>query len=137
LASEIVEAFLKARMEFEKMSAEGIANSLRLFREIIVKAPDFALGHAWYAGCLVALGWWGNAPIREVYTGAKQLARQAVALDARLGEAHQPLAVTTWILDWDLAAAEREFRRAIELSPSDPCAPYVVCDIPLLSGPAF
>ncbi len=66
VAPEIVDAYLKARIEFEKMSAEGIAESLRFFREIAVKAPDFALGLAWHAGCLVGLGLWGHAPIREV-----------------------------------------------------------------------
>ncbi len=122
VASEIVDAYLKARIEFEKMSAEALAKSLQLFHEISAKAPDFALGLVWYAGCLVGLGFWGHAPIREVYPVAKQLATRAVAIDDGLGEAHLVLAETAWLLDWDLAAAECGFRRAIDLSPSDPYA---------------
>jgi tetratricopeptide (TPR) repeat protein len=110
---------LQARIELEKMSAEGIGKALQYFREITFKAPDFALGLAWHAACLFSLGYWGHASIREVYPSAKQLALQAVALDDSLSVAHLALAWMNLVLDWDLAAAMREVRRAIELSPSD------------------
>jgi TolB-like protein/tetratricopeptide (TPR) repeat protein len=119
VAPEIIEAYLKARTELHKASAEGMGKALQYFREITVKAPDFALGLAGHAACLFCLGWFGHAPTREVYPSAKQMALQAVAIDDSLSEAHQALATMNWLLDWDLAAAEREFRRAIELSPSD------------------
>ncbi len=57
--------------------------------------------------------------IGKVYPSAKQLALQAVALDDSLGVAHLALAWMNLLLDWDLAAAMREVRRAIEVSPSD------------------
>ncbi len=116
----IVEAYWKARVEFYKMSAEGLGKALLYFREITTRAPHFALGLAGHAACLVALGWWGHAPTREVYPAAKQMALKALAIDDSLGEAHWTIAMTNWVLDWDLAAAEREFRRAIELGPSNP-----------------
>ena len=119
VAPEIAESYLKARAELEKMSAEGIAKALEYWREITVKAPDFALGLAWYAGCLFLLGYWGHAPIREVYPSAKQLALQALAIDDSLSRAHLVLAWMNLLLDWDLNAAMREVRRAIELSPSE------------------
>jgi len=119
VAPEITEAYLKARTELEKMSAEGIGKALQYFREMTLKAPDFALGLAWHAGCLLCLGYWGHAPIREVYPSARQLALQAVAIDDSLDRAHLVLAWMNLLLDWDLDAAMREVRRAIELSPSD------------------
>jgi hypothetical protein len=67
VAPEIIEAYLKARTELGKMSAEGIGKALQYLREITVKAPDFAPALAWHSGCLVALGYWGHAPIRETY----------------------------------------------------------------------
>jgi TolB-like protein/Tfp pilus assembly protein PilF len=121
-APEILEAYLKARFELEKASAEGLVRALQYFREITLKAPDFAPGLAWHSACLMALGFFGHAPSREVFPSAKQLALQAVAADDSLSEAHQVLAWMNWLLDWDLAAAEQEFRRAIELSPSNPLA---------------
>lgn len=110
---EIVEAYLKARTEFGKMSAEGIGKALQYLREITVKAPDFALGLGEHAGCLCALGYWGHAPIRETYPSAKQMAMSALAIDDSLDFAHVVLGMMNWLLDWDLAASEREFRRAM------------------------
>ncbi len=78
---EITEAYLKARFELDKMNAEGIGKALQYFREMTLKAPDFALGLACYSACLFMLGYWGHAPVREVYPSAKQLALQAVAID--------------------------------------------------------
>jgi TolB-like protein/Tfp pilus assembly protein PilF len=122
LAPEIIEAFLKARTELQKGSAEGMGQALRHFREITQEAPDFAAGLAGHATCLCCLGWLGHAPSREVYASAKQMALQAVAMDDDVSEAHQALALMNWLLDSDPSAAEREFRRAIELSPSNPDA---------------
>jgi TolB-like protein/Flp pilus assembly protein TadD len=119
VAPEIAEAYLKAHTEFEKMSAEGIGKALQYYREITLKAPDFGLGLAWHAACLFMLGYWGHAPIREVYPSAQHLALQAVAIDDSLAPAHLFLAWTNLLLDWDVDAALREVRRAIELSPSD------------------
>ncbi|MGJ5814811.1 winged helix-turn-helix domain-containing tetratricopeptide repeat protein [Paludibaculum fermentans] len=116
---EIVENYLKAVSELYKASAESIGKALQYIRRVTIEAPDFALGHALHAACLFSLGWFGNAPAAEVFPGAKQMARRAVALDDSLSAAHHILATLNWVLDWDPATAEREFRRAIELSPSN------------------
>ena len=119
LAPEMVEAYLKARFEFDKMSAEGIGKALQYSRETNLKAPDFALGLALHAACLFMMGYWGHAPISEVYPSAKHLALRAVAIDDDLGAAHLVLAWMNLLLDWNLDAAMGEVRRAIELNPSD------------------
>lgn len=116
---EITEAYLGARAEFEKMSAEGIRKALQYFRKTTLEAPDFALGLAWHAACLFMMGYWGNAPVSEVYPSAKHLALQALAADDSLARAHLVLAWMKLLLDWDLDAAMRETRRAIDLSPSE------------------
>lgn len=119
VAPEVAEAFLGARAEFEKMSAEGLGKALQGFREITLKAPDFAPGLAWYSACLFMQGYWGHAPASEVYPGAKHLALRALALDDSLSRAHLVLGWMRLLLDWDLGAAMKEVRCAIELSPSD------------------
>ena len=119
LTPDITQAFLTARAEFERMSAEGIGNALQSFREITLKAPDFAEGLAWHAACLFMQGYWGHAPAAEVYPSAKHLAQRSLALDDGLGRAHLVLAWMNLLLDWDVNAAMREAQRAIELGPSD------------------
>ena len=116
----IVEIFLKAMAGIGKQSAQGLEEALRCFAEVTAKAPDFAPGLSGYASCLFSLGWWGEAPAHEVYPSARRMLEQAVAMDDRLDSAHMMLGFLYWLLDWDIAAAEREFLRAIELSPSNP-----------------
>jgi tetratricopeptide (TPR) repeat protein len=48
---------------------------------------------------------------------AKAAALKALQIDGTLAEAHNSLAMVHLLYDWDLAASEREFRRALELDP--------------------
>ena len=48
--------------------------------------------------------------------------KQALALDPGLAEGHVALAAITEAYDWNWTAAEREYRRAIELNPALPAA---------------
>jgi TolB-like protein/Tfp pilus assembly protein PilF len=116
---EVVETFLKAISELGKANSTSLETALRYFREITLTAPGFAPGLAGHAVCLFSLGWFGLAPAREVFPAAKQLALQAVALDEGASTERHALATMRWLLDGDLAASESEFRRALELSPSN------------------
>src|SRR5260370_15042793 len=40
--------------------------------------------------------------------------------DLTVGEAHAALAQVAFLWDWDWAAAEKQFKRALELTPADP-----------------
>jgi serine/threonine-protein kinase len=55
----------------------------------------------------------------EVMPRARAAAEKAVQLDQSLPEAHSALALVRAWYDWDFAAGEREFHRAIELNPSN------------------
>jgi tetratricopeptide (TPR) repeat protein len=50
---------------------------------------------------------------------AREAALKAIALDPTLSEPHHAFAQLLFSEEWDFAAAEREFKRAIELSPSN------------------
>jgi tetratricopeptide (TPR) repeat protein len=57
-------------------------------------------------------------PAHEVMPKARDAALKAVALDERSSEAHAALAFVLFLYDFDFAASEREFQRAIGLNPS-------------------
>src|SRR5260370_16981118 len=48
---------------------------------------------------------------------ARQAAGKSLEIDPRLAEGHVALAAVIEAYDWDWAAAEREYRRALALSP--------------------
>jgi len=56
-------------------------------------------------------------PSTTVQGRIRDAAERALALDDRLGEAHYSVGLYEWNFGWNLERAEREFRRAIELSP--------------------
>jgi tetratricopeptide (TPR) repeat protein len=54
----------------------------------------------------------------DTYPQAKLAARRALELNDNLAEAHAALAYSLFPYDWDAAGAEREFLRALDLSPN-------------------
>jgi tetratricopeptide (TPR) repeat protein len=58
----------------------------------------------------------------EVLPAARTAALRAIALDESIAEAHTSLAHVLYQFEWDFPGAEKEFRRAIALSPNDPNA---------------
>jgi TolB-like protein len=83
--------------------------------------PGLAEAWAWIANARMSLGMLGSQlRDREQYPRAREAAQKALDLDDRLGMAHTVLGYILMHYAWDFAAAEREFERGIELSPSDP-----------------
>jgi serine/threonine-protein kinase len=58
-------------------------------------------------------------PPETAYRRAKEAAQRALALDPELGEAHCALAYVTFVSEFDWVTAEREFQRAVELTPGN------------------
>jgi tetratricopeptide (TPR) repeat protein len=56
---------------------------------------------------------------QEVLPKARTAATKALELDETLSQAHHSLAWVNYALDWDFAAAEAQFKRAVELNAND------------------
>jgi tetratricopeptide (TPR) repeat protein len=85
----------------------------------LAKSPDFALafaGQSFVWACRQQIGF---VPPSEAGPRAKAAALRAIELDDTTADAHLALAVVLSWTDWDFAAAEPEWRRAIELDPSN------------------
>jgi serine/threonine protein kinase/Tfp pilus assembly protein PilF len=95
---------------------DGREKARAFFEKAIELDPDFALGYA-------ELAWlyWGDANATsdpsQIMPKARAAAEKALAIDPELAKAHVAMAVVhEYEFDW--ASAEREYRRAIELSPN-------------------
>ncbi len=95
---------------------DGREKAREFFAKAIELDPDFALGYA-------ELAWlyWGDANATgdpsQIMPKARAAAEKALAIDPELAKAHVAMAVVhEYEFDW--ASAEREYRRAIELSPN-------------------
>jgi TolB-like protein/Flp pilus assembly protein TadD len=111
--------YLQGRYSFGRYTAESIRNGLRYYQEAVAVDPGFALAHAGLARGYAELANEGVDPRgpRESFALASQAVAKALELDQTLGEAHCIVGLLAFYCDFDWAAAERSFRRALELSP--------------------
>ncbi len=121
--SEAYQLYLQGRFYWNRRTAGGVTKALDYFQQAIEKDPNFALAYSGLADSYFSLAR-NSAALSPKEAGAKarQAAEKAVELDSSLGEAHTSLANTLLIFDWDFAGAEKEFKRAIEISPAYPYA---------------
>jgi TolB-like protein/DNA-binding winged helix-turn-helix (wHTH) protein/Flp pilus assembly protein TadD len=120
---EAYEAYLRGRYYFtnQYMVVESLKKAKDYFEESIRKDPGFAQAYSGLANAYVYLALSQAWPRDRAYTSAKEALRKATELDESIGEIHDVLGVLAWRFDWDWRGAEREFRRAIELTPSYSC----------------
>jgi len=112
-------AYLKGRYFIHNQrSAEGARKSLEYSLQAVQIDPDWPMAYAGLADSYVSAGYLSALPPKEVLPRAKSTAEKALQLDPDLSEAHVALGAVLENLDFDYTAAEREFKRAIEFSPS-------------------
>ena len=116
---EAYQLYLKGRYLSNQSTVEGLRKSIEYFQQAIDIDPGYALA---YVGLADSYNWLGaglnyESP-NETIPKAKAAAKKALELDKTLGEAHAALAYAEWFYDWDWSTAQREFKAAIELSPS-------------------
>jgi TolB-like protein/Tfp pilus assembly protein PilF len=116
---EAYEAYLRGVFFRNKWTDKSLFKSIELFTEANRLDPTFARGYAGLSQSYCALGILGSLPAFEVYPKAKAAALRALELDETVAEAHNSLADVRKGFDWDWAAAQAEYERALELNPSD------------------
>jgi serine/threonine-protein kinase len=116
---EAYQLYLKGRhVLLNQYSREGIEKAIDYFNRAITTDPGYAQAYAGLADCYYGLSNTYLPPI-EAMPRARAAALKAIEMDDTLGAAHTSLAIVKEFYEWDSTGAEREFRRAIELSPSD------------------
>ena len=113
---EAYQAYLKGRYFAGQFTQAGLTKGLAYLREAIGLDPTYALaydGLAYYHAISDDI----TAPPADSMPQAAQAARTALTLDDSLVEAHVELGTVHFFYDFDWAATEREFTRAIALNP--------------------
>lgn len=117
-------------------SRGDLRSSIKFFEEAIHDDPAYAEAYAGLAAATAILGQVPNdgMPPGEAKPKARDAARKALQLNPRLAEAHAVLGNVAMSYDWDLATAEKELRRAIELNPNDPTPHEWYCHLLIVEG---
>lgn len=124
--TEAYQLYLRGRYHWNRRAIDDLWKGIDNFQRAIELDPNFALAWSGLADSYMTMilgGPWGPQPTRppmplaEVRQKWSPAARRAVELDPGLAEAHTSLGQGLEWLEWDLAGAEREYKRAIELNP--------------------
>lgn len=107
----------RGRFHLLSASRSDVPKALAAFREAAERDPGYAAAHAGEALACCAQAELRLAAPSEAYEQARSAALRALAVDAGCADAQVALGVVLFLGDWNWRAAERCFRRALQLNP--------------------
>ena len=111
--------YLQARSYWKQRTAEALSKAVDHYNVAIELDPDYAEAYAGLANTYIVLPMLSTVPLDDPYVKARLAAEKALTLDDSLAEAHLASAEINFYVDWNCPAAEKEFRRAVELDNND------------------
>lgn len=117
------EAYQKGRFLWNKRTPEDLNKAIDQFTLAISLEPGYAEAHAGIGDCYVVLAMGQpKEQRREMIEKGRAASLSAIEIDETLAEPHASLGFIAYDYDWNWEAAEKEYRRAIELNPNYPTA---------------
>ena len=115
---EAYQLYLKGKYYTNKFTKEGFGTGIDYFNQAIAVDPNYGLAYSGLAYNYINQDDWFMPP-NEAGPKTKDAAEKALAIDESNAGAHLTLAIETHWYEWKWAAAEGEFKRAIELSSNN------------------
>ena len=115
---EAYRLYLKGEHYTSKFTKDGFDKGINYLNQALAIDPNYALAYSALANNYINQADWFMAP-KIAGPKAREAAQKALELDGSNAEAHVVLAIESQWYEWDWAAAEREFKRAIELNPDN------------------
>ncbi len=120
VSSDAFTLYLRAKALLNTRQILDCQKAIPVLEKVIEEAPEFASAYVALASCYIRLN---EDLIRseDALPRAESLLRKALELEETSADAHDQLGFLLR-MRWDWAGAEREYRRAIELNPSQSMA---------------
>ncbi|MFQ5641428.1 MAG: protein kinase, partial [bacterium] len=115
--TDAYQLYLQGRYHWNKRSEEAVNKSIDYFQQAVAKDPTYALAYAGLGDAYMMHGIYGRQRPDKSMALAKTYLEKALQLDSQLAEVYATLGDINIHFDWDLDAAESNFRRAIEINP--------------------
>ena len=110
---------LQGRYFVERGGQKDLERAIDYFRQSRERDPGYAPAWAGLSEAYAAAGRLGYVPVADGFRRAREAAEKALALDPQLVDAHLAMGWIHMVYDWDWAAADASFRRALELEPGN------------------
>jgi tetratricopeptide (TPR) repeat protein len=118
--AEAYELYLKGRYHWSKWTQSGFREAISCYEKALGSDPGFALAYSGLGEVYCAQSYFSSDPsqARDAILKSRACAQRALEIDEALAEAHLVLASLAHLYDWLWAAAEQEFKLALELNPN-------------------
>ena len=128
------ELYLKGRSRWNQRTDATVRQSIADFEQAVELDPEYALAWAGLAQAYAVLPSLGDFPVEQAAARGNEAAARSLAIDAQLGEAHAALGQMAQGFEWDLAAAERAYRRATSFDPGYATAHQWYAEVLMMLG---
>src|SRR6266571_4578341 len=118
---EAYQLYVKGRYNWNKRTLSDLRTAISDFNQAIDKDPGYALAYSGLADAYTVISSYGEDP-DDVTPKSRAAAEKAEELDPTLSRPHATLGSYKSFYSWDFSGAEAEFRKALELDPSDATA---------------
>jgi serine/threonine-protein kinase len=116
---EAYQLFLQGRQWHIKYTTEALWRAIDYFERALARDPSFALPGAELATCWLEIVESGIVEPGDAYARAEDAVMRALRADPDSSQAHATWGYLRMVRDFAWEDAEREFRRALALSPSN------------------
>lgn len=116
---EAHEAYLQGLHALDLRTKKGAEQAIEEFQRAVTLDSNYAVAYSGLARAYSLAAILG-APPKESMQEAREAAFKAIALDDSVAEAHTVLGFVKLHHDFDWPGAEKEYRRGLELNPSNP-----------------
>ncbi len=122
---EAYELYLRGRALWNRRTPADFQKAIKYFEQAIAIDPEYSLAYAGIADSYTLLAYFEEFAPYELRESARASAHKAIELDNSNAESHTSMAMYNLIFEFDLAAAEHHFKKAVELNPRLVTAQYL------------
>jgi Tfp pilus assembly protein PilF len=112
--------YLSGRAQLTGHDDAAIQQAIADFHQAVASDPSFAQAYAGLGSAYMLAAEHAKSGRETFYEAPHANSVEAISLNPDAGEAHATLGFLAFRHDWNAAASEVEFKRAIELDPSQP-----------------
>ena len=112
------EAYFRGRLELEGYGAAAARRAIDAFERVLSLEPDHPGAHVGAAYAYTSLAANGGTTHQKARAVALDHVKRALAVQDDLAEAHAAMGDLEFRYDWNIKAAEEEYRKALDLNPS-------------------
>jgi TolB-like protein/Tfp pilus assembly protein PilF len=115
---EAYRLYLQGRFYWNKREEKDVKTAIDYFNQAVAQDANYALAYAGLADSYAIMGSFNYMMPTDAIPKARGFALKAQSLDASLAEPHTTLGLALSTFDYDFVAAEREYKKAIQLNPN-------------------